>query len=238
MPHHHHHHLGELLERLAPEIVRLAAAAHARGPEWGVFVGDPRGMGAENEEEAASLEAARARGIFVGLMTVENVSRMIAATDQDPKYIAGRLGQLQQSPGPERVHVGAVLGHEANVFGVPVWPEYVAQAEKMDARDRRFKDLLDAALPEVERRAAEEWALLAGAVFVVTPEDNRSGVRVELLPSAAALERVSPPEDIDDATAARLRDPPPAGLVKVLVIFDGGFSLARIPLADLSAPRS
>jgi hypothetical protein len=94
--------------------------AEARGPTWGIFIGDPETLGGETEEETAAIEAARKRGIFVGLLEVENLAHLVAATDHDAETLTALLGQLLRPPAPGHVHVAAVLGDEVAVASAPI----------------------------------------------------------------------------------------------------------------------
>jgi hypothetical protein len=225
---HHHHHLPHLLGHLRLPITRLAIDAQAKGPGWGIFVGDPDEMGAETPEEVAALEAARTKGAFLGLMRHEDLVRMLPAS-QAREVVLDRTRRLLAPPPAGSVHALAVLGHELATFDVPVPPiEWVVEEEREEARIGRIEDLLGLATPIARRRAAE--GIPPGSIFIAEPEGG--GVRVAIRSAAEALE-ILPLDDVhDDGPAVRrLLQPAPAGSMKIAVVFGGGFSVATLPIA-------
>lgn len=93
--------LHQLLVAAEPDVGRRGVTARARGPGWGVLVALPEELGAETEEEAAELEAARERGYYVGVMPIHALTKMVPERGHPPDAVAGILRQLARAAPPK-----------------------------------------------------------------------------------------------------------------------------------------
>jgi hypothetical protein len=222
------------------DVVRRGVEARAKGPGWGVFVGLPDQLRGQSEEEIAALDAARERGVFVGVMSIADLIRLVPERGHDPAVLTGIVRQLRQPPRRGEVHVLALLDNCAATVTARASAEMVAARDADEARIRRIGELLALAEPEVLRRA-EEATRRTGALFVVAaPEDavlarlgadeaawaaaRARGAYVGLHGAAEAIAAL-PLEGLeaDDAVRAARKwaTPPPAGQVRVIAVHDG-----------------
>jgi hypothetical protein len=238
------HALRHMLIEAEPDVVRRGVEARAQGPGFGVLVGLPEELGAETEEEAAELEAAREVGYYVGVMPVEKLARMVPGKGHDLDAIAGILRQLHRPPPPGQIHVVALLDGCVAAVTARADPEIAAARDLEAMRLRRVGQLLALAEPSVLARAGEQ-ARRPGSVFFVAEPGDPAATRlrrgpdtavgagedrayVELVPAADAVAAL-PLEGLetDDALRAmrRLTSPIPEGNVRVVAVFDGHITM-------------
>jgi hypothetical protein len=148
------------------DVVRRGVEARAKGPGWGVLVGLPDYLRGQTEEEIAALDAARERGIFVGVMSIADLIRMVPERGHDPAVLTGIVRQLRQPAPCGEVHVLALLDNCAATVTARASAEMVAARDADEARIRRIGELMALAEPEVLRRAPDA-AARPGTLFVV-----------------------------------------------------------------------
>lgn len=229
--------------------MRRVVEARARGPGWGVLVALPDELGAETPEEAAALEAAGARGYFVGVVAAETLLQFVPVSGHDPAMLARIRRQLRHPPPDGQVHVLATLDGCVATLTPQANAEMVAARDRDEARLKRIAELLALAEPVVLRRAAEQGGR-PRSVFVVTAPDHAAlqrlrgvasadletahveGVYVGLHDAADAIAAL-PFEDLEaqDAlqTAQRLMEAIPAGSVRVVAVYDGQMTTVTRP---------
>jgi hypothetical protein len=235
------HALHHLLIEAEPDVVRRGVEARARGPGFGVLVALPEDLGAETPDEAAELQAALELGYYVGVMSIDELIRMVPADGHDPDLLTAILRQLRRPPPEGQVHVLATLDGCVASITARANPEIAAARDRDAARMKGIGRLLGLAEPSVLRRA-DEQAKRASSVFVVAAPDDpalrqlrgvaeaaasaaiEAGVYVGLHDAADALAAL-PLEDLEaeDAlrAARRLTAPIPAGSVRVAAVYDG-----------------
>jgi hypothetical protein len=225
------HARDHLLEHARPYVLRRAVEAAERGPGWGLIVGVPDECRAENEEEAAELVAARERGHVVWVLRVTEMMRMIPHAGHDINRITAIVAQLSRPPPADHVPVVGGLRGCFAYFAAPASRDAADAFDAMVTRDARGEALLRLARKKLARLAPS--ALAPGSLFVAEPNDE-GGVRVEFRSAADAL-RLLPLDDVDDGelAARRILEVVP-GCIKVVLSFEGGFSIVSIPLARLA----
>jgi hypothetical protein len=91
-----------------------------------VLVALPEELGAETDEEAAQLEAARERGDYVGVMPTRTLMEMVPGRGHHPEAVAGILRQLSRPAPDGQVHVLGTL--DRCVAAVPAYADPVLAA--------------------------------------------------------------------------------------------------------------
>jgi hypothetical protein len=87
------------------DVARRGVEARVKGPGWGVFVGLPDQLRGQTEEEIATLDAARERGIFVGVMSIADLIRIVPERGHDPAVLTGIMRRLRH-PAPRATRAG------------------------------------------------------------------------------------------------------------------------------------
>ena len=197
------HALRALLAQVEPDVVRRGVEARARGSGFGLLVTVPKELGAETEEEEAELEAARAIGYYVGVLSVDELIQLVPAIEGCVAAVTARAD-----------------------------PELAAARDLDAARERRIAELLSLAEPLVLRWVGV-GAQPAGSVFMVAgPPESSADVYVGLLRVAEAIARL-PLENLEaeDALRAtrRLTEPIPDRSVRVVAVHDGQITVVTAP---------
>lgn len=234
-----------MLIKAEPDVVRRGVEALAKGPDQGVLVAVPEDLGAETEEEAAALAAARARGVFVGVMSIDELMRWVPGDGHNPDEIAGILRQLRRPPPEGQVHVLGVMQGCVATLTARADAALAAARDRDDARMDGIARLLSMAEPKVLRRAGEA-AVPATSVFVVGAPDDPAVTRLRGV-TQSALEAARDEGvyvGLHDATtviaalplegletedalraARRLTSPVPQGSVRVVAVHDGQITI-------------
>jgi hypothetical protein len=216
------HALAHFLDLAHIDITRRAVEALERGPEWGLILRAPH----EGSPESDDILPGELVDITVELAPICDLITAVPMKPHDPEAAARLCRDLLSAAPPGYVHVLGVFRGCSATFCARADRERLEEMEETSAWKAQMVALAKLAFEEI---AARIWpGLPSDAVFLArTGEDG--GAHVELVSRVEALERI-PFDDVHDPVRA-LEDVliRPPGLVLVVMVRAGGFSIGAIP---------
>ena len=220
-----------------------------------MLVALPEELGAETDEDAAELEAARERGYYVGAMPIRMLMEIVRERGHHPETVAGILRQLSGSALEGHIHVLEALDGCVVAISTRGNPALVAARDLETVATQRHDALMALAEPAVLRLAGEAPQRAGSVSLISAPDDpvvsylhGESEVvraatyvadvyvrRHEAAEAIAALPLKNLGRDNALRATRRLMAPIPAGSIRAVILHEG--EAVSCGVTSCSGPR-